>query len=356
MKRRDFSFELPDALIARHPPAQRGDSRLLQLDGASGALRHGHFSELPGLLHAGDLLVLNDTRVLAARLLGEKADTGGRAELLLERVLSPTQAWVHLKTGRPKTGLRLRLQARQAGMAAVEAVLRGRQDDLFLLELATGDDWFAVLETHGHMPLPPYLGRDADVADGERYQTVYAREQGAVAAPTAGLHFDAAMLQCLRDQGVETAFLTLHVGAGTFQPLRVDDIREHRMHRERLRVDAAVCEAVQRARERGGRVVAVGTTVVRALESAAAGGSVQPFDGETDIFITPGYRFRVVDALLTNFHLPESTLLMLVSAFAGHSAVMAAYAEAVREQYRFFSYGDACFFTRAPFPTVPEAA
>ena len=344
MRRTDFHFDLPPELIAQHPAVERAASRLLCLDGDSGALADRHFRDLPALLRAGDLLVFNDTRVIPARLFGRK-ETGGRVEVLVERVLDERRVLAHVRASKsPRAGGRLTLEG------GVEAEMLARQGELFELALsgAEGASALDLLEAHGHMPLPPYIARaDAD-DDRERYQTVYADKRGAVAAPTAGLHFDQAMLARLAAQGVESAFVTLHVGAGTFQPVRVDDIREHHMHAERIEVSKAVVEAVARTRARGGRVVAVGTTSVRSLESAAraGGGELRPFAGDTDIFITPGHDFRVVDALLTNFHLPESTLLMLVSAFAGHENVMAAYRHAVAERYRFFSYGDAMFLTR----------
>ncbi len=347
MKRQDFHYTLPDGCIARHPLPERSASRLLCLDGADGSLRHARFAELPSLLRAGDLLVLNDTRVLAARLLGHKA-SGGKAEVLLERCLDAQSAIAHIRAGRAcKAGTRLFMQACDPALPPAELEVTGRDGDLFCVRLCQGD-WTAVLETHGRMPLPHYMARDDEPADRERYQTVYGREPGAVAAPTAGLHFDAAMLECLQAMGVGLATVTLHVGAGTFQPVRTDDIAEHRMHSERISVPADTCERIAAVHAAGGRVVAVGTTVVRALETAARSGTLQPFAGDTDIFITPGYRFRVVDALVTNFHLPESTLLMLVCAFAGHRAVLRAYDEAIRTGYRFYSYGDAMFMTRCP--------
>jgi S-adenosylmethionine:tRNA ribosyltransferase-isomerase len=345
MHRSRFLYDLPQALIARQPAARRTESRLLTLDGTTGACRDLRFADLPRLLRPGDLLVINDTRVLPARLLGNK-ETGGRVELLVERLLDERRARVQLRVSKPPApGSRLHFD----GGVVVTVRARG-PDGFYEVELAGEDTWTAVLERIGQMPLPPYIDRPAEKADRERYQTVYAREPGAVAAPTAGLHFDEAMLDRLRAQGVEIASITLHVGAGTFQPVRVDEIEEHRMHRERLTVPAATAAAVNRARDEGRRVVAVGTTVVRALESSVLEGRVEARDGETDIFIYPGYRFRAVDALLTNFHLPESTLLMLVCALAGTEPVLAAYRHAVEERYRFFSYGDAMFVTRAAAP------
>ncbi len=341
MRRSDFHYELPPALIAQHPLPERSASRLLCLDGPSGRHADRMFRELPQLLEADDLLVFNDTRVVPARLYGRK-QTGGAVEFLVERILDPHTALVHARASKPwREGMRVTFPE------GVEAVMLGREGDLLKVEFpgVTLPDY---LYAHGHMPLPPYIVRDDEREDQERYQTVYARVPGAVAAPTAGLHFDEPTLAALERRGVRRAYVTLHVGAGTFQPVREDDIRDHHMHSERATVDAAVCEAVAETRRRGGRVVAVGTTAVRSLEAAAAGGALAPFDGDTDIFIYPGYRFRVVDAMVTNFHLPESTLLMLVCAFAGQEPVLAAYRHALAEQYRFFSYGDAMFITRSP--------
>jgi S-adenosylmethionine:tRNA ribosyltransferase-isomerase len=341
MRRSDFHYELPPTLIAQHPLAERSGSRLLTLDGASGEHVDRMFRELPVLLQPGDLLVFNDTRVVPARLYGRK-QTGGAVEFLVERILDPHTALVHARASKPwRNGMRV------AFSEGVEAEVLGREGDL--LRVAFADVSLPeFLETHGHVPLPPYIVRDDAAEDRARYQTVYARVPGAVAAPTAGLHFDQALLDELERRGARRTQVTLHVGAGTFQPVREDDIRDHHMHSERVTVDAATCAAVAEARRAGKRVVAVGTTAVRSLEAAAAGGELAPLDGDTDIFIYPGYRFRVVDAMITNFHLPESTLLMLVSAFAGREAVLAAYGHAVERQYRFFSYGDAMFITRAP--------
>ncbi|MCX2835313.1 tRNA preQ1(34) S-adenosylmethionine ribosyltransferase-isomerase QueA [Microbulbifer thermotolerans] len=341
MRRQDFHFELPDELIARAPAAERRGSRLLCLDGPSGAVQHRHFADLADLVDTGDLLVFNDTRVIPARLFGRKA-TGGRLEILIERVQGASDALAHIRSSKsPKPGSEILLQD------GTELRMISRRGALFELEFPA-EGVLPVLERLGHMPLPPYIDRPDEDADRERYQTVYSREAGAVAAPTAGLHFDEAMLETLRHKGVETAFVTLHVGAGTFQPVRVDNIFEHEMHSEVMNVPESVCRAVADCRARGGRVIAVGTTSVRALESAAAGGELKPVVGETDIFIYPGYQFRVVDRLITNFHLPESTLLMLVSAFAGYDQTMNAYREAVQKRYRFFSYGDAMLIDRNP--------
>ena len=342
MRKSEFAYDLPPDLIAQEPLRSRSASRLLALDGCTGATRDLHFTDLLDLLRAGDVLVLNDTRVIPARLRGKK-DTGGQVEVLIERVLDDRRALAQIRASKtPRTGQRLDLEG------GVAAVVRSRQGEFYELEFESDRPVLALLDEIGHMPLPPYIARADEAADRERYQTVYARAAGAVAAPTAGLHFDEAMLARLDARGVERAFITLHVGAGTFQPLRVEEVSAHRMHREWIAVDSAAARQVNAARREGRRVVAVGTTVVRALESAALGGEIQPFSGETDIFICPGYRFRVVDAMVTNFHLPESTLLMLVCAFAGTERVLHAYRHAVAERYRFFSYGDAMFITRSP--------
>lgn len=342
MRRQDFFYELPDELIATQPTAVRSGSRLLILQGQDGSLRDGDFAGLPALLRPGDLMVFNDTRVIPARVFGQKP-TGGRVEVLVERVLAPDLVLAHLRASKsPKAGSEVLLE--DGTRVQVEA----RRDALFELRFPRGRSAMEVLETIGHMPLPPYINRPDQDWDRERYQTVYGRNPGAVAAPTAGLHFDDNLLQQLAQLGVATAFVTLHVGAGTFQPVRVENVREHVMHSEVMAVSQAVCDQVLETRARGGRVIAVGTTSVRCLETAARSGEIQPYAGETDIFIFPGYEFRVVDALVTNFHLPESTLLMLVSAFAGYRRTLAAYRHAVRQAYRFFSYGDAMFITRNP--------
>jgi S-adenosylmethionine:tRNA ribosyltransferase-isomerase len=342
----DFHFQLPDALIARHPLAERRASRLLVLDGEPGELSHRNFADLLEYVRPGALMVFNNTRVIPARLFGQKA-TGGKLEILVERVLGSRSVLAHVRSSKsPKAGSKILLEG------GGEAEMIARHDALFELEF--DEDVLPLLERIGHMPLPPYIDRADDAADRERYQTVYAQRAGAVAAPTAGLHFDEALLQTLREAGVETAYVTLHVGAGTFQPVRVERIEEHHMHREWLEVMQDVVDAVAACRARGGRVIAVGTTSVRSLETAARDGELRPFSGDTDIFIYPGKTFHVVDALVTNFHLPESTLLMLVSAFAGYPETMAAYAEAVAQRYRFFSYGDAMFITRNPAPRGPE--
>jgi len=348
MRRSDFHYDLPDELIARHPAPRRSDSRLLHLDGSTGALADRRFIDLPSLLRTGDLLVVNDTRVIPARLHGRK-ETGGRVEILLERVTAGNRALVQLRSSKPPAIESLIYLPEGAAARVV-----GRDGEFWVLDFGSGPA--ALFDHHGEMPLPPYLHRPVEEADRERYQTVYARAPGAVAAPTAGLHFDSALLDACERAGVARTHVTLHVGAGTFQPVRVDDLAGHHMHAEHVDVSAATCEAVAACRARGGRVVAVGTTAVRALESAAAGGSFAPFVGDTRLFITPGYRFRVVDALVTNFHLPESTLLMLVSAFAGRSHVLGAYAHAVAERYRFFSYGDAMFVEPDPAAHAPREA
>ena len=346
MKRSDFDFELPEHLIARYPLAERTASRLLCLDGASGKIEHRRFVDLLDMLSADDLLVFNNTRVIPARLWARKT-SGGRAEILVERLLDERSCLAHVRVSKtPKAGSDLLLQ-RDADSPAEDLAFRvvGREGELFHLCLPEGQHLMSVLESFGHMPLPPYIDRADEAVDRDRYQTVYGEREGAVAAPTAGLHFSEAFIASCREKGVDTAFITLHVGAGTFQPVRADDIADHRMHAEYLEVGERLCAQVAAARGRGGRVVAVGTTVVRALESASASGALAPFRGDSNIFIYPGYRFRSVDAMLTNFHLPESTLIMLVSAFAGREAVLNAYREAVAREYRFFSYGDAMFVT-----------
>ena len=339
MRLSDFDYHLPEELIAQRPAERRGDSRLLHLPAGAGP-RDLRFADLPGLLRPGDLLVFNNTRVMPARLYGRK-ETGGRVEILVERLLTPQRVLAHVRASKsPRPGTRL-----QVGRWWLQVT--GREGALFELQLEGEGDWHALMAAEGHLPLPPYIRRDDGPEDRERYQTVYARRPGAVAAPTAGLHFDQAMLERLEAMGVERAEVTLHVGAGTFQPVRVENLDEHRMHAEWLEVDERVCEQVAATRARGGRVVAVGTTSVRSLETAARDGGLRPWQGDTRLFIRPGYRFRVVDLLLTNFHLPRSTLLMLVSAFAGHQRVLAAYRHAVAQRYRFFSYGDAMLLERA---------
>ncbi|MEX0382950.1 tRNA preQ1(34) S-adenosylmethionine ribosyltransferase-isomerase QueA [Spiribacter sp. 1M153] len=331
----DFNYELPTHLIASEPLPNRTDSRLLVLDPATGGVTDRQFPAIRDYLQPGDLLVVNDTRVLPARLYGHKA-SGGQVEILLERLTGEGEALAQLRANKtPAIPSTLTLE----GDLTVEVV--AREGDFFRLRFAGDEPLPVLLERHGHMPLPPYIKRADRPDDRQRYQTVFAERPGAVAAPTAGLHFDEPLLEALRSDGIETATLTLHVGAGTFQPIRTDSLEDHRMHAEWLSVPASVCEAVARTRARGGRVVAVGTTVVRALESAAQTGELQPFEGETEIFIYPGFPFQVIDGLITNFHLPGSTLVMLVSALAGRESILAAYRHAVEAEYRFFSYGDA---------------
>jgi len=335
VKKSDFHFDLPDELIAQAPLVERSASRLLLLDVSARAWQDRRFRELPQLLAPGDLLVFNDTRVLPARLFGHK-DSGGAVEILIERVLGAHAARAQLGVSKkPRAGAGIVLED------GSRLTVLGRDGEFFDLRLEGGETFDKLLARLGRMPLPPYITREADAADVERYQTVYARHAGAVAAPTAGLHFDAPLLEALRVRGVEFGYVTLHVGAGTFQPLRAERLEDHVMHREWLNVGAGLVEQIRRTRERGGRVIAVGTTVVRALESAGAGGTLAPFAGETQIFIIPGYRITGIDGLITNFHLPESTLLMLVSALAGRALILEAYRHAVAERYRFFSYGDA---------------
>jgi len=335
VKKSDFRYELPTELIAQHPLPERSASRLLVLPPAPDAVSDRTIRELPEFLLPGDLLVFNDTRVLPARLFGRKA-TGGRVEVLIERVLGGNEARAQLGVSKsPQAGSELVLDD------GTRVAVLGREGDFYRLRFESEEPLEKLLQRIGRMPLPPYMTREPEAADADRYQTVFARAPGAVAAPTAGLHFDETLLAGLRGRGVEFGHITLHVGAGTFQPMRVEEFKDHVMHSEWLNVGAALCEQIRSAKARGGRVVAVGTTVVRALETAFREGEVQPFAGDTRLFLFPGRRIRSVDALVTNFHLPESTLLMLVSAFAGYKRVMAAYAHAVRERYRFFSYGDA---------------
>ena len=329
----DFDYALPEDLIAQMPPAERAAARLLCLD-ARGRVADRMIRDLPDLLHPDDLLVFNDTRVIPARLHGVKQGSGGRVEVLVERLLDEHCVLAHVRASKsPSAGTGLLLED------AVEARVEGRDGGLF--QLRFHEPVLEALERHGHMPLPPYIRRADTGEDRDRYQTVFARTPGAVAAPTAGLHFDRALLDALGERGIRSTTVTLHVGAGTFQPVRVDNVRDHVMHAEVADVSETACQAVADCRARGGRVVAVGTTSVRSLESAAAEGELGPFRGDTRLFITPGYRFRVVDRLLTNFHLPRSTLLMLVSAFSGREAILQAYRHAVSKRYRFFSYGDA---------------
>ena len=341
MRLDDFDYHLPEELITQSPAAERRASRLLHLEGASGALQDHRFTDVPGLLRAGDLLVLNDTKVIKARLMGQKA-SGGRIEVLIERVLDLREALAQIRASHaPKAGSELHL----ADGLVLEVV--AREGELYRLRFPE-DDVFAQLDRFGALPLPPYIAHQPGVDDEARYQTVFARTPGAVAAPTAGLHFDAVLLEALRDQGIGTAYLTLHVGAGTFQPVRTQNLAEHRMHSEWYSLSQDTVDAIKRHRAAGGRVVAVGTTSLRALESAAAAGELEAGSAETALFVLPGYRFRIVDCLITNFHLPKSTLLMLVSAFGGIDNIRNAYRHAIEQRYRFFSYGDAMLIERAP--------
>lgn len=343
MRVADFSFELPDELIARYPTAQRNASRLLTLDGPTGALGDKQFTDLLGMINPGDLMVFNNTRVIPARLFGQKA-SGGKLEILVERMLDDKRILAHVRSSKsPKVDSLINIDG------GYQMKMVARHDALFELELLSELTILEVLEQVGHMPLPPYIDRPDEDADKERYQTVYNKTPGAVAAPTAGLHFDDAMLSALKDKGVNIAFVTLHVGAGTFQPVRVDNILEHKMHSEWADVPQDVVDLIAQTKAAGNRVIAVGTTSVRSLESAAKACGDNPlttFSGDTDIFIYPGYEFKIVDAMVTNFHLPESTLIMLISAFTGFDAVKNAYQHAITQKYRFFSYGDAMFLTK----------
>ncbi|MGC6387855.1 tRNA preQ1(34) S-adenosylmethionine ribosyltransferase-isomerase QueA [Ewingella sp. S1.OA.A_B6] len=356
MRVADFSFELPESLIARYPQTQRSGCRLLSLDGPTGELTHGIFTDLLDKIDAGDLLVFNNTRVIPARVFGRKA-SGGKIEVLVERVLDSKRILAHVRASKsPKPGAELLLGDNEN----IKATMVARHDTLFELEFNEDRDVFTLLDEIGHMPLPPYIDRPDEEADRELYQTVYSERLGAVAAPTAGLHFDQPLMDALKEKGVEFAFVTLHVGAGTFQPVRVETIEEHIMHAEYAEVPQEVVDAVLACKARGNKVVAVGTTSVRSLESAAKASEdalIAPFFGDTKIFIYPGYHYQVIDCLITNFHLPESTLIMLVSAFAGYKNTMNAYHQAVAEQYRFFSYGDAMFINRnllAPLESVSQ--
>ena len=346
MKTSDFAFELPEQLIAKYPTEQRTASRLLHLDGVTGALGHYAFTDMLQFVDAGDLLIFNNTRVIPARLLGQKS-TGGKVEVLVERILDDHRVLAHVRASKsPKPGATLLLEN------AIEATMLGRHDALFELSFAGEQTVLELLEAHGHMPLPPYIDRPDEDSDKERYQTVYNEKPGAVAAPTAGLHFDNAILAKLKAKGVQTEFVTLHVGAGTFQPVKVDNVEEHVMHAEYAEVPETVVAAIKATKAAGKRVIAVGTTSMRSLESAAKKADetdelIVPFYEDTSIFIYPGFTFKVVDAMFTNFHLPESTLMMLISALAGQDNVMNAYAEAIKHEYRFFSYGDSMFIEKA---------
>lgn len=352
----DFDYELPEALIAQYPLAERTASRLLVLHKETGSVEDKYFKDLLAYLQAGDLLVFNQSKVIKARLFGQKL-TGGKVELLIERVLQGGEALAHIRSSKsPKPGAIVRVAD------AFDVKVIAKEDALFRLCLISGEaransdaptptysseekfsqqDWFDLLDKHGHMPLPPYMHRDDEASDMDRYQTVYAKEEGSVAAPTAGLHFDEMILAALKAKGINFGHVTLHVGAGTFQPVRVDAIENHHMHSEWINVPPELCQTIQETKLRGKRVIAVGTTTVRSLETAALSGELHAFQGETDIFIYPGKPFRVIDGMITNFHLPRSTLLMLVSAFSGQENILKAYRHAVEQQYRFFSYGDA---------------
>jgi len=335
MQLSDFDYQLPENLIAQSPLSERNASRLLVVNPVKETLSDRNFSDLADFIEAGDLLVFNNTRVIPARLFGYK-HSGAKLEVMVERVLDREYLLAHIRSSKaPKPGTRLLLEKE------IKCTMVRRQDDLFVLRQQGDKSWFELLEQYGHVPLPPYIRRADEKMDRERYQTVYAQSPGAVAAPTAGLHFDAAMIDRLTARRVNTAYITLHVGAGTFQPVRGDDIDSHLMHAERIDVPQPVCDTIIRTQQAGKRVIAVGTTVVRSLETAAASGELLRFDGESSLFIKPGFRFNIIDAMITNFHLPKSTLLMLVSAFAGTNFIRRAYAHAILQQYRFFSYGDA---------------
>lgn len=350
MQLSDFSYDLPEELIAQHPLRQRTASRLLCLCGQSGELRHRQFEDLVSELNPGDRLVMNNTRVIAARLRGRKS-TGGKVEILVERITGERTALAKIRASKaPKPGSRIIL----GDQIVVEIITR--EEDMFLLEVVEGPDLQQILDTQGTMPLPPYIERPAANEDAERYQTVYARHDGAVAAPTAGLHFTDELLSRLQSAGIDTSFVTLHVGAGTFQPVRTQNLDEHVMHAERASIDRNTVEQIIDTKEKGGRVIAVGTTSVRVLESAAHSGELSALDGDTRLFIRPGDRFNVVDGMITNFHLPESTLLMLVSAFCGTDNILKAYNVAVEQRYRFFSYGDAMLLWPADAPVSGRTA
>lgn len=337
MKTQDFTYNLPEELIAQEPLSDRSSSRLLTLNRQTGAIEDKNFSQIIDFFKPNDILIFNNTKVINARLFGKK-ETGGKIEVLVERVIDSKAVYAHVKSSKsPKAGAKLILEDE------VIATVLGRKEELFHLEFDGEMTSLEILEEYGHVPLPPYIERGDRESDKNRYQTVFAKTPGAVAAPTAGLHFDEDIIESISELGVEIGYVTLHVGAGTFQPVRVDNVQKHKMHSEVVEVTNDVCRKIAKAKEAGGRVIAVGTTVVRSLETAAKSGVLTPYSDETDIFIYPGYKFNVIDALLTNFHLPASTLLMLVSAFATKEKVMQAYEHAVEEKYRFFSYGDAMF-------------
>lgn len=342
MKTLDFDFYLPQHLIAQHPLPNRSESRLLEVDATKKNIRDSYFRQIADHFESGDVLVLNDTKVIKARLFGQKA-TGGQIEVMIDRVLSANEAYAQIKSSRsPKAGSLLHLSG------GMQAEVLGRLADMFHIRLLGPESWYDFLEQYGQLPLPPYIEHTADAADDTRYQTVFAKHAGAVAAPTAGLHFDEALLQALINKGVHVRYVTLHVGAGTFQPVKVDNIAEHHMHSEVYHLPEETISTILSARASGKRVTAVGTTSLRTLESAANVGKLFAHHGDTDIFITPGFEFKLVDRLITNFHLPKSTLMMLVSAFGGYDLMRKAYAHAIDQSYRFFSYGDAMLITRTP--------
>ena len=342
MRTCEFHFDLPNELIAQHPCEQRSSSRLLHLSRASGntpdLIQHQQFKDLADILNAGDLLVFNDTRVIPARLFGLK-ETGGKVEILIERLLDEQRCLVQIRSSKtPKENSVISIEGKNSNY---ELRVETRQDDMFILSSNQGIELSEIMEEAGHIPLPPYIARTDNLSDIERYQTIFSKTPGAVAAPTAGLHFDSDIMNKLKDKGIQTAFITLHVGAGTFQPVRTENIEDHHMHSEYIEVNQETVGLCLKTREQGGRIVAVGTTSVRALETASTSGSLKPYTGETDIFIYPGYKFISVDAMITNFHLSESTLLMLVCAFSGKDSIFNAYKQAIENKYRFFSYGDA---------------
>ncbi len=333
----DFDYQLPEHLIARYPLPERSSSRLLHYDRGSNTLSDRQFSDMLDHIQPNDCLIFNNTKVMPARLHGQKA-TGGKLEILIERLAADNIALAHIKASKsPKPGTQIELQN------GINVTMTGRENGLFMLQAQ--QDWLQIMQQQGEMPLPPYMLRAAEEMDTRRYQTVYAKQTGAVAAPTAGLHFDDELINKIKTKNIATAQVTLHVGAGTFQPVRVDNIHEHQMHKEWLQVSDEVCDLITRTKQQGGRVIAVGTTTVRSLETAARAGQLQPYTGDSDIFIYPGYKFQVVDAMITNFHLPKSTLIMLVSAFCGLAEVKQAYQYAIEQEYRFFSYGDAMLLT-----------
>jgi len=339
MQKSDFDYHLPEHLIAQKPLAERVASRLLCMDKASGDLSDKQFTDLLSLVNENDLLILNDTKVIPARLYGQKS-TGGKVEILIERIVDDHHALAHIRASKsPKAGSTILLDQQ------LSCIVTGRDNDLFCLEFNSDSPVLTLLEKIGHIPLPPYITREDDKEDLTRYQTVFAKQAGAVAAPTAGLHFDQSTMDAFAQKGIKKAFVTLHVGSGTFQPVRVDDLSEHIMHKEYYSVSQQTVDAIKQTKDKGGRIVAIGTTAVRALESASVSGQLQAGFGDTDLFITPGYQFKSVDAMLTNFHLPESTLLMLISAFSSYKNVMNAYQHAIEKEYRFFSYGDAMFLS-----------